>query len=288
MKRLFQFAAASLLLLAFSAPIARADSVVVTACGSESLTAGKVVIESQDQTGAKCVDHTAGGATAARQDTGNTSLGNIDSDQGGPADPACGTDAGTCSELALLKRAIQRLTTLITNLGSPMQAGGALGAGQANIGNVGGKTVVICTTPTVTASNSYGTNYVVGGKLTFAGAFTSTGTGILQGVVVTIKKVETSGFTFVPFNSDPSNSTWTDAAVAAINAADVAAVREPVSLAAYSGLGTHTAAYADGIGEPLAPGATTLYGLLIANAALTNQFGSTSDVQVCVKILQDV
>ena len=163
-----------------------------------------------------------------------------------------------------------------------------LGPSQNNIGNVGGKTVSVCVTPTVTASNSYGTNYVVGGLLTFANAFTSTGTGILQGVEVDIKKVETSGFTFIPFISNPSNTTWTDAAAANINAADVFAVRGPVSLSAYSGLGTMTSAYSNGLGEPLAPVATTLYGILLANAALTNQFGSTSDVQVCIKILQDL
>ena len=163
-----------------------------------------------------------------------------------------------------------------------------LGPSQNNIGNVGGKTVSVCVTPTVTASNSYGTNYVVGGLLTFANAFTSTGTGILQGVEVDIKKVETSGFTFIPFISNPSNTTWTDAAAANINAADVFAVRGPVSLSAYSGLGTMTAAYSNGLGEPMAPAATTLYGILLSNASLTNQFGSTTDVQVCIKILQDL
>jgi hypothetical protein len=149
-----------------------------------------------------------------------------------------------------------------------------------------GNTVSVCVTPTVTASNAYGTNYVVGGLLTFSNAFTAKGSGLLQGVAVTIKKVETSGFTFVPFTSNPSNTTWTDAAVAAINAADVAAVRGPVTLTNYSGLGTHTVASAAAIAEALAPGAT-LYGVLIANGALTNNFGSTSDVQVCVKTLQD-
>lgn len=150
-----------------------------------------------------------------------------------------------------------------------------------------GNTVSVTVTPTVTAANAYGINYVIGGLLTFANAFTSTGSGILQDVVVTIKKVEAIGFTFVPFNSNPSNTTWTDAAVAAINAADVATVREPVSLSNYSGLGTQTVASAVGLGQAMAPGSTTLYGVLIGSAALTNQFGSTSDVTVTVKILQD-
>lgn len=228
-------------------------------------------------------------ASAASQTTTNTALG-------APADSACASDNGTCAVIALLKRTAQRLTTVISTLGSPLQAGGnvavtslpATPAGTNGIGNVGGKTVSVCVTPTVTTANSYGVNYVIGGKLTFANAFTSAGSGILQSVAVTIKKVETSGFTFVPFNADPSNSTWTDAAVAAINAADVAAVREPVNLTAYSGLGTHTVAYAAGLGQAMAPGTTSLYGVLIANAALTNQFTSTSDVQVCVKVLQDL
>lgn len=172
----------------------------------------------------------------------------------------------------------------------PTDGTGVVGliAGTAGIGNVGGKTTQVCVTPTVTATNAYGTNYVVGGLLTFANVWTGTGTGILQGVSVTIKKVETSGFTFVPFNSNPSATTWTDAAVANINATDVPAVRASIALSAYSGLGTHTIAAAAGIGQASAPAATTLYGVLIANAALTNQFGSASDVQVCVQALNDL
>lgn len=163
-----------------------------------------------------------------------------------------------------------------------------LNAGTNNVGNVGGKTVTVCVTPTVTASNNYGTNYVVGGLLTFANAFTATGSGIIQSVNVNIKKVETNGFTFYPFASNPSNTTWTDAAVAAINANDVFAVRPAIQLSASSQLGTQTTLSAVGLGQAASTGATTLYGVLIANAALTNQFSSTSDVQVCVTVLQDL
>ena len=160
---------------------------------------------------------------------------------------------------------------------------------QNGIGNVGGKTVSVCVTPTVTASNSYGINYVVGGLLTFANAFTSTGTGILQGVTVTMKDQETSGFTFIPFTANPTNTTWTDAAVAAINAADVTKVRSPVPLAINTQLAAtlFSVQYAYGLGLPMAPSTTSLYGVLLANAALTNQFAGASDVQVCVKLLDD-
>lgn len=167
---------------------------------------------------------------------------------------------------------------------------GILQAGQNTIGNVGGKTTTVCVTPTVTAANAYGANFVVGGKLTFASLFTSTGSGIIQNVTVTIKDLETSGFTFVPFTSDPSATTWTDAAVAAINATDVPKVRGPVPLAANIQLASSafSAQYAYGLGLALAPGTTSLFGVLLANATLTTNFAGASDVQVCVTALVDL
>lgn len=51
--------------------------------------------------------------------------------QGTTTDAACATDNGTCTEIALLKRENQRLTTINTTLGSPFQAGGALAANQS-------------------------------------------------------------------------------------------------------------------------------------------------------------
>ena len=161
---------------------------------------------------------------------------------------------------------------------------------QHNIGNVGGKTVSVTVIPPVTASNSYGTNYVVGGLLTFADAFTSTGSGIIQSVDVNIKKQETSGFTLFFFSQMPTNTVFTDAAVAAINAADIPYVRSPVLLTANSQLTSSgfTNLSANGLGIAMSSGTTSLYGLLIANATLTNQFGTTSDVAVNVRVLQDV
>lgn len=47
--------------------------------------------------------------------------------QGTTTDAACATDNGTCTEVALIKRNNQRLTTLNTTLGSPFQAGGSIG-----------------------------------------------------------------------------------------------------------------------------------------------------------------
>lgn len=61
---------------------------------------------------------TAGGVTIADGD---------DVTKGAKADAACGADTATCTQIALMKRELQRLTTLITNLGSPFQAGGSIG-----------------------------------------------------------------------------------------------------------------------------------------------------------------
>lgn len=52
--------------------------------------------------------------------------------QGTTTDAACATDNGTCTEIQLLKRANQRLTTVNTTLGSPLQAGGSVSVSNAN------------------------------------------------------------------------------------------------------------------------------------------------------------
>jgi hypothetical protein len=54
-----------------------------------------------------------GAATEAKQDTGNTSLGNIDADLGAPADAAASSDTGTFGLIALIKRGLQNWTTLL-------------------------------------------------------------------------------------------------------------------------------------------------------------------------------
>lgn len=177
---------------------------------------------------------------------------------------------------------------LVVAAGSSTIGNVGINAGTNNIGNVGGKTVAVTVTPTVTTANAYGVNYVVGGLLTFANAFTSKGSGIIQTVTVTCKRVETMGFTFFLFAGNPSNTTWTDAAVAAINSADISIARGPISLVSSNALGTMTTATAFGLGLAMNPGTTSLYGVLLSNAALSNNFTSTSDISVTVSVLQDI
>ena len=152
-------------------------------------------------------------------------------------------------------------------------------------------TNTVCTNPTVTTGNGYGTNFVVGGLLSFPGLFGPRNTGLLQNVTVQIKDLETSGFTLFTFDGKPSNTTWTDAAVAAIAAADKFSVRIPVALAASNALAStlQTALYASGlaIGASAVNGGGTYYAVLLTNATLTNNFAGASDVQVCLTALQD-
>jgi hypothetical protein len=185
----------------------------------------------------------------------------------------------------------QQLKTICENQGStPVQEGGTvtLGAGSANVGNVGGKTVTVCFAPTVT-NNTYAANQLVGGLLTFANLFTSKGSGILQSVTVNFKTAQTVGFVFFPFSANPSNSTWTDRSAGAINAADVFKARPPISLASpKSNLGTHTVYSATGLGQPWVTGSTSGWGVLVPEATTASLGGTADVVEICTTTLQDL
>lgn len=83
---------------------------------------------------------TAGGSVTANAGTNlNTSLlaleagGNLAqlvTDSGAPGAVACATDTGSCNFNQLFQRLAQRLTTINTTLGSPLQAGGTVTANQ--------------------------------------------------------------------------------------------------------------------------------------------------------------
>jgi hypothetical protein len=137
--------------------------------------------------------------------------------------------------------------------------------------------------PPVTTGDAYGANYVVGGLLTFSHALINKG-GILENVMVTAKQVENIGAALFLFDIDPTATIWTDDAVAAIAAADIPKVIAVIPLAFNNQLGTHTAWYAAGLGVYLAPGGSTLYGVLVVNDALTNNFTTVSDVSVTLSI----
>lgn len=69
--------------------------------------------------------------------TGFLTEADFDIKTGALTEAAPATDTASSGLNGRLQRIAQRLSTLITNLGSPFQAGGALGAGAAVIGKVG-------------------------------------------------------------------------------------------------------------------------------------------------------
>lgn len=96
----------------------------------------------------------------AQETAFNTALGLM-------ADAACATDNGTCDVIALIKRTNQRLTTINTTLGTPMQAtGGTVGlvAGVAEIGNVKNSGTFATQSAVTAASGSFASGAFASGS----------------------------------------------------------------------------------------------------------------------------
>ncbi len=106
---------------------------------------GKVGIDHTTHGTTNAEQQVAGAALAGKfgidQTTPGTTNGVVDSqletDLGPPGATACATDTGSCSNNALMQRIAQRLTTINSTLGTPMQTtGGTIGlvAGTAKVG----------------------------------------------------------------------------------------------------------------------------------------------------------
>ncbi len=78
----------------------------------------------------------------------DASVGTTNTDLGAPGATACTTDNGSCSLNALLERNNQRITSLISALASPFQAGGSIG--NASFG-ISGSLPAFASTPAVNA-----------------------------------------------------------------------------------------------------------------------------------------
>lgn len=147
-------------------------------------------------------------------------------------------------------------------------------------------TASVTVTPTVTASSAYTAGNEVGGLLAFANAVGTALGGIVQSITVTSKSVQTTAFKLYLFSANPTNSTWTDKAAPAINAADLPSLLGVYTIgAADSGLGTMTVWNLDGVSKSFRSSTTSLYGVLVAIGTPT--FASTSDVSVTVSALKD-
>ncbi len=143
----------------------------------------------------------------------------------------------------------------------------------------------VAVTPAVSAA-AYSAGNVVGGKLTFQNVFGPSFSGELTDILVKSKSVQTTGYVLYLFSQDPTNSTWTNKAAPAINAADL-----PYLLGAYtlgasdSGLGTETTNQLTAIKSQIFSTSQNLYGILTCVATPT--YASTSDITVSVRVRQN-
>jgi hypothetical protein len=186
---------------------------------------------------------------------------------GTTADTACATDNGTCSLAALSKRGNQRLTTINTTLGSPLQAGC----------NVGGFEFDVSTNPTV-QNASYSSGNCMGGFQTVAVARTSGGTGLLNTLTIMSKGGSVVAMQFYIFQQNPSSSTCTDKSTFTLNAADLPNLIATFSLTPAAPTGT-TVTYAEASGLARAfttNGNSNIYVAIVAGGTVTP--ASTSDL----------
>lgn len=158
-------------------------------------------------------------------------------------------------------------------------------AGGADV-PISTKGTVVVVTPTVTAG-SYTANRIAGGLMTFASAAGTKGTCALNAISITCKTVQTDTITCYVFDANPTASTWTDTAAAAITGADIQKNKGVYVLAnPLSGLGTHTIWTLENINREFSIGASgSLYIVMVRSG--TTAYGSTSDLQVAVSINQD-
>lgn len=118
-----------------AAPVAWAENVptVTYPDGSTRPATPVICLDKATNTFFSCASGSGGGgggggdASAANQSTQITAANLTNTTLGATSDSACASDAATCSMIALLKRENQRLTSLITAVGSPLQAGGSVG-----------------------------------------------------------------------------------------------------------------------------------------------------------------
>lgn len=152
-----------------------------------------------------------------------------------------------------------------------------------------GTSVVVSATPTV-STTAYAAGDVIGTKMTFAGMARANGlTGLVQTAMIQCKSAQTFACDLIVFHTDPTNTTFTDNAALAVNAADFdkVALRIPFVAGDWSALGTPSVAEVSAQGKlyKCASGTMTLFGVLVARGTPT--LASTSDLKVILKGMLD-
>lgn len=188
----------------------------------------------------------------------------------------------TNSTLAAIQGYVDGLETLIGATNTALAA--ATPAGENYIGKTGGDVLQTTATPTV-STTAYSAEDCIGGLMTFANMLrVAGGSAILQGITINCKSNQTAAIDLILFGSSPSNTTFTDNAALALNAADFDKVIETIHITDWTKLGTSSFARLQNIGTAIKlAGGTTLYGVLVARGALT--LASTSDLKVAASTI---
>lgn len=148
--------------------------------------------------------------------------------------------------------------------------------------------VHLTNSPTVTAG-AYATGAVVGGLISFSGAARiNSGSGLIQSALVTVKTALTAPFDVFFFDTNPTNSTFTDNVALAVNVADLPFLCGIAHCTDLVPAGTPQVLQALNLAIPfkLSAAATTLYAVIVMRGS-GETLASTSAIQLSVIIVQD-
>jgi len=166
--------------------------------------------------------------------------------------------------------------------------GEALVAGEAHIGEVGGNSLVVTVTPTVTAG-AYTALDIVGAIQTIANATRVSGEAtILQSITVTDLNKQNVELTIFFFNANPANGTYTDNLALTIHDTDMAMCvgKVKVSASDYSSASASSVATVSNFALPLTPAATSLFAIAQASSGAPT-YASTSDLRFLYGFFRD-
>jgi hypothetical protein len=160
-------------------------------------------------------------------------------------------------------------------------------SGENHIGEVGGNSAVIRPTITVTAG-AYSANDVVGARQTLTNAMrVSSGTGVLQDILITTADGEALAGNILLFNSTTASSIADNAAFA-WGAGDHAKLLGIVTVSAsdYVTMDSDGICHKQGLGIVVAAsGSQSLYAYFVTTGTPT--FAATTDLQIAYKFLRD-
>jgi hypothetical protein len=159
--------------------------------------------------------------------------------------------------------------------------------GEAHVGQVGGTTVVLVTTPTVSNAVAYSTGDQVGAKLTFTNAVRIiSGSGLIVGLTVVDIANQKAPLSLIIFDADFTGQT--DNAAWVWNSADYNKVLGVINVATvdYQTIGSIAIANVTGLSIlAQANGTANLYGVLVTTGAPT--YTSTSALRLRLALMQD-